>query len=84
MEGVFVMFFLPSFTLVIFESGAKIPEGKDRTIIGVEQMNALSNSRLIELLLVQALFSTYRASWDETWLLPSVARLVAKTKYAMI
>lgn len=26
------MFFLPSFTLVIFESGAKIPEGRDRTI----------------------------------------------------
>lgn len=72
MEGVCVVFFLPSFTLVIFESGAKIPEGRGRTITGVEQMNALSNSRQIELLLVQALFSTYHASWDETWLLPSV------------
>lgn len=38
-EGVCVVFFFPSFTLLIFERGAKIPEGKDRIVVSVERLN---------------------------------------------
>lgn len=44
MEGVCVAFFLPSFTLVIFERGAKIPEGKDSTVISVGATDSISNA----------------------------------------
>lgn len=41
MEGVCVAFFLPSFPLLIFERGAKIPEGKDIIVVSVERMKHL-------------------------------------------
>lgn len=66
MEGVCVAFFLPSFTLVIFERGAKIPEGKDSTVISVGATDSISNAGQMLTVANTGSVSTY-----PTWRLPA-------------
>jgi hypothetical protein len=39
-EGVCIIFFFRSFALLIFERGAKIPEGKCTILVNVKQLRA--------------------------------------------